>query len=44
MAVKVLWTVELSLEVREMAWKGAATNPVTRAEQESMAVPSDHCE
>lgn len=43
-AVKVLWTVVLSLEVSDMAWKGAATSPVTSEVHESMAVPSDHCE
>jgi len=34
----------LSLETREIDWKGAALSPVIRDVQESIAVPSDHCE
>ena len=43
-AVNELWTVVLSLDVNEMDWKGAGSNPVMRDVQESMEVPSDHCE
>ena len=34
----------LSFETREIDWKGAGSIPVIRDVQESMAVPSDHCE
>ena len=34
----------LSFDTREIAWKGAALSPVIREVQESIAVPSDHCE
>ena len=32
------------MEASEITWKGAALSPVMREVQESIAVPSDHCE
>ena len=43
-AENALWTVVLSFETREIDWKGAGSIPVISDVQESMAVPSDHCE
>jgi hypothetical protein len=43
-AVKLLCTVVLSLEVRVIVWKGTASSPVTNEVHELMYVLSDHWE
>lgn len=44
LAVKLLWTTVLSLETKEIVWKGAAFSPDTVLEQVLMIVPSLHSE